>query len=154
MQDQQRGRPGRRPALSPEHVAVLRVIAQEQPRSSLDEVTRELFRRSGTKVNPVSVRKALREAGIERLKPTRRAGERAAQGKGAGVRTGYTAALRTPLGGQRLLLRAAHGLRLALAAQELPAVAGRLHVLQALGRGRHVRDHARSSSPAMARARG
>lgn len=75
-------------------MAVLRAITQEQPRSSLDEVTRELFRRSGTKVNPVTVRKALREAGIERLKPIRRASERATQGKGAGARTGYTDAHR------------------------------------------------------------
>jgi putative transposase len=80
--------------LNAEHVVVLRAITQEQPRSSLDEVTRELFRRSGIKVNPVTVRKALREAGIERLKPIRRASERAAQGRGAGVRTGYTEAHR------------------------------------------------------------
>lgn len=89
-----RGRPGRKPSLSGEHIAVLRAITQEQPRSSLDEVTRELFRRSGVKVNPVTVRKALREAGIKRLKPIRRAAERGAQGRGAGVRTGYTDAHR------------------------------------------------------------
>ena len=93
-QVRQQGRPGRKPALSAEHVAVLREITREQPRSSLDEVTRELFRRTGIKVNPVTVRKALRAAGIERLKPIRRAGERAAQGRGAGVRTGYTDAHR------------------------------------------------------------
>ena len=75
-------------------MVVLRATAQEQPRSSLDAVTRELFRRSGVKVNPVTVRKALREAGIERLKPIRRASERAAQGRGAGVRTGCTQAHR------------------------------------------------------------
>jgi len=93
-QVQQQGRPGRKPSLSAEHVAVLREITREQPRSSLDEVTAELFRRTGIKVNPVTVRKALRAAGIERLKPIRRAGERAAQGRGAGVRTGYTDAHR------------------------------------------------------------
>ena len=93
------GRPGRRPALGAEHIAALRAITQEMPRSSLDEVTRELFRRTGVKVNPVTVRKALREAGIERLKPLRRAGERAAV-QGAAVqgaaptRYGYTAAHR------------------------------------------------------------
>lgn len=91
---QQPRRPGRKPSLNAEHTAVLRSIVQEQPRASLDEVTRELFRRSGVKVNPVTVRKALREAGIERLKPIRRAAERAAQGRGAGVRTGYTDAHR------------------------------------------------------------
>ena len=58
----QAGRPGRRPSLNADHVSVLRAITQEQPRSSLDEVTRELFRRTGAKVNAVTVRKALREA--------------------------------------------------------------------------------------------
>lgn len=86
--------PGRRPALNAEHAAVLRAITQEQPRSSLDEVTRELFRRAGVKVSTVTVRKALREAGIERLKPLRRAGERAAAQGAAPQRYGYTAAHR------------------------------------------------------------
>ena len=90
----QPGRPGRRPSLTAEHTTVLRAITQEQPRSSLDEVTRELLRRTGVKVNPVTVRKALREAGIERLKPLRRAGERAAVQGGAPVRYGYTEAHR------------------------------------------------------------
>ena len=84
------GRPGRKPSLNAEHAVVLRAITQEMPRSSLDEVTRELARRAGVTVNPVTVRKALREAGIERLKPLRRASDRAAQGSGAGVRAGYT----------------------------------------------------------------
>ena len=88
------GRPGRRPALNAEHTAVLRLITQEQPRSSLDEVTRELLRRSGVKVSAPTVRKALREAGIERLKPLRRAGQRAAVQGAAPVRYGYTAAHR------------------------------------------------------------
>jgi len=90
-QGEQPGRPGRRPALNADHATVLRAITQEQPRSSLDEVTRELFRRAGVKVSTVTVRKALREAGIERLKPLRRAGERAAVQGGAPARYGYTA---------------------------------------------------------------
>ena len=57
------GRPGRRPSLNDEHTVVLRTITQEQPRSSLDEVTRELFRRAGVKVSTVTVRKALRRRG-------------------------------------------------------------------------------------------
>ena len=85
----QRGRPGRRPSLNADHTAVLRVITQEQPRSSLQEVTSELFRRTGAKVSTVTVRKALREAGIERLKPIRRASERAAVQGRAPVRYGY-----------------------------------------------------------------
>jgi putative transposase len=87
-------RPGRKPSLNAEHRALLRAITQEQPRSSLDEVTRELFRRAGIKVSTVTVRKALREAGIERLKPLRRAGERAAAQGAAPTRYGYTAAHR------------------------------------------------------------
>jgi putative transposase len=75
-------------------VAVLRAITGEQPRSSLDEVTRELFRRSGVKVSTVTVRKALREAGIERMKPLRRAGERAEVQGTSPKRYGYTAAHR------------------------------------------------------------
>ena len=86
-----KGRPGRRPSLNAEHVQVLCAIIAELPRSSLQEVTTELLRRTGVKVNPVTVRKALRLAGVERLKPVRRTlGDRAAQGRGAGLRTGYT----------------------------------------------------------------
>lgn len=92
--NEQPGRPGRRPSLNADHTAVLRTIIREQPRSSLGEVTRELLRRAGVKVSTVTVRKALREAGIERLKPLRRAGERAAVQGAAPVRYGYTAAHR------------------------------------------------------------
>jgi len=92
--NEQPGRPGRRPSLNADHTAVLRTIIREQPRSSLGEVTRELLRRAGVKVSTVTVRKALREAGIERLKPLRRAGERAAVQGVAPVRYGYTAAHR------------------------------------------------------------
>jgi len=80
--------------LNDEHRAVLRAITQEQPRSSLDEVTRELHRRTGVTVSTVTVRKALREASIERLKPIRRAGERAAVQGSAPARYGYTHAHR------------------------------------------------------------
>jgi putative transposase len=91
---EQPGKPGRKPSLNAEHTAVLRAIVQEQPRSSLDEVTRELLARTGVKVNPVTVRKALRAAGVERLKPLRRAGERAATQGSAPQRYGYTDAHR------------------------------------------------------------
>ena len=93
-QVKQAGRPGRKPSLNAEHTTVLRAITQEQPRSSLDEVTRELLRRTGVKVSTVTVRKALREAGIERFKPLRRAGERAAVQGTAPTRYGYNAAHR------------------------------------------------------------
>ena len=87
-----RGRPGRKPALNAEHVATLRAITREQPRSSLEEVTRELHRRTGIEVCAVTVRKALRQAGIDRLKPQRQPSA-AVQG-GARLRVGYTAAHR------------------------------------------------------------
>lgn len=87
-------RAGRRPSLNAEHTAVLRAITREQPRPSLDEVTREVFQRAGVKVSTVTVRKALREAGIERLKTLRRAGDRAAVQGSAPTRYGYTAAHR------------------------------------------------------------
>ncbi len=93
-QNEPAGRVGRKPSLNAAHTAVLRAIIQEQPRASLDEVTRELFRRAGVKVSTVTVRKALRAAGIERLKPLRRAGERAAVQGAAPTRYGYTAAHR------------------------------------------------------------
>lgn len=69
-------------------------ITCEQPRSLLDAVQRELQRRTGAVVCTVTVRNALREAGIERLKPQHRPAERAvAQGTGA-LRVGYTEAHR------------------------------------------------------------
>ena len=91
---EQPGRPGRKPSLKAEHLVALRAIIQAQPRSSLDQVTRELLRQTGVKVNPVTVRKALREAGIERLKPLRRTGERAAVQGATPKRYGYTDAHR------------------------------------------------------------
>ena len=94
VRDEQPRRAGRKPSLNADHTVALRAITQEQPRSSLDEVTRELFRRAGVKVSTVTVRKALREAGIERLKPIRRAGVRAAVQGTAPTRYGYTAAHR------------------------------------------------------------
>ncbi len=48
----------------------------------------------GVKVNPVTVRKVLREADIDRLKPLRRAGERAAVQGATPARYGYTSAHR------------------------------------------------------------
>src|SRR5574343_802732 len=85
---------GRRPLLNEEHVAVLRAITTEQPRSSLGEVTKELGRRTGMTVCTVTVRKALREAGIERLKPIRKPTQRALVQGGAPLRVGYTDAHR------------------------------------------------------------
>ena len=77
-QIEQAGRPGRKPSRNADHTAALRAITQELPRPSLDELTRELLRRAGVRVSTVTVRTAPRETGIERLKPLRRAGVRAA----------------------------------------------------------------------------
>ncbi len=94
MGESTRAKPGRKPALQAQHFEVLRAITREQPRSSLDEVTRELQRRTGVGVCTATVRKALREAGIERIKPLRRPSERAAVHGGGPLRTGYTKAHR------------------------------------------------------------
>ena len=51
-----RGRSGRKPALNTQHVEALRAITREQPRSSLEEVTRELRRRTGAEVCAATVR--------------------------------------------------------------------------------------------------
>ena len=85
---------GRKPVLGAEHTTVLRSIIQQLPHAPLDEVTRELWRHTSTRVHPTTVRKALRQAGIERLKPLRRTGERAAVQGSAPTRYGYTQAHR------------------------------------------------------------
>lgn len=89
-----RGKPGRKATLNTQHIKALRAITQEQPQASLDEVTRALQRRTGVTVCSATVRKALREAGITRLKPQRRPSERAAVQGGAPLRVGYTQAHR------------------------------------------------------------
>lgn len=82
---------GRKPSLTAKHVKVLKAITEERPRSSLDEVTRELNRRTGAVVCSATVRKALRAAGVARLKPERVAATRAPVQAGQPVRYGYTA---------------------------------------------------------------
>ncbi|MDS4076089.1 MAG: transposase [Candidatus Accumulibacter sp.] len=77
--------------MNAEHIATLRLITQEHPHASLDTVARELFRRAGMKVSTVTIRKTLRHAGIERLKPIRRADSRAAVQDTAPKRYSYTA---------------------------------------------------------------
>jgi len=82
--------PGRRPLLNADHGPLLVAIAEELPRSSLDELTREFNRRSGLAVCSATVRKALRQAGITRMRPIRKPAERAAVQGSAPVRVGYT----------------------------------------------------------------
>ena len=78
IRDGRPGLPQRKPSLNADHAAILRATTKEQPRSALDDVARELCRRAGTKASTVTVLKALSEAGVGRLKPLRRAAERAA----------------------------------------------------------------------------
>jgi putative transposase len=82
-------RPGRKALLTADHGVVLRSIVQELPRSSLDELTREFNRRCELSVCSATIRKALKQAGIKRMKPTRKPAERAAVQGGAPVRVGY-----------------------------------------------------------------
>lgn len=82
--------PGRKPLLTADHHAVLKSIAQDLPRSSLDELTRELNRRCNLDVCSATVRKALKQAGITRVRPVRKAAERARVQGGSPVRVGYT----------------------------------------------------------------
>lgn len=85
-----KGRPGRKAALTAEHGPILQDIARELPRSSMDELTREFNRRSGLHVCSATVRAALRRAGITRMRPIRKPAERAAVQGGQPLRVGYT----------------------------------------------------------------
>lgn len=85
-----KARPGRKALLTADHDSVLVAIAQELPRSSLDELTREFNRRSGLSVCSATVRTALKRAGVRRLRPVRKPAERAAVQGGQPVRVGYT----------------------------------------------------------------
>ena len=89
MSEAERKRARRKALLTAEHGAVLTDIATELPRSSLDELTREFNRRCNLSVCSATVRKALRQAGITRMRPTRKPAERAAVQGGTPTRTGY-----------------------------------------------------------------
>ena len=89
-----RGKAGRKPALNAQPIEILREIVGEQPHASVDEVLRVLRGRTGTGVCSATVRAALRQAGITRLKLVRQVGERAASPGGEPLRVGYTDAHR------------------------------------------------------------
>jgi transposase len=95
---QVKGRPGRKAVMRAEHGPILEVIAKELPRSSMDELTREFNRRSGLSVCSATVRSALRRAGITRMRPIRKAAERAAVQGGSPLRVGYSSRHRRPDG--------------------------------------------------------
>ena len=81
---------GRPPALKPQHIAALHDIVAERAQASLQEIADELHHRCGIRVCAATIRRALREQGIVRLKPVRRAYTAAKPAK----RYGYTAAHR------------------------------------------------------------
>jgi putative transposase len=83
---------GRRPALKPEHIAVLHDIVPERAQASLQEIADELYRRCEVRVCDATIRRALRAQGIVRIKPVRRA--YAATASKGPKRYGYTAAHR------------------------------------------------------------
>ena len=60
-------RAGRRAALNIAHVVELRALIAEHRHASLDQVSRELDRRTGVQVCTATVRKALRAAGVTRV---------------------------------------------------------------------------------------
>lgn len=78
--------------MTAEHEPILASIAHGLPRCSVDELTREFNRRSGSSVcAATTVRRVLRRTGIKRMRPTRKAAELAPAQGGAPVRVGYTA---------------------------------------------------------------
>ncbi len=66
-------RGGRPRALKEEHVLALREIVAEHPQATLEAVSQILAERCGVKVCIPTVRRKLREMGIVRVKPVRRA---------------------------------------------------------------------------------
>lgn len=86
--------PGGRPALlQADELQLLLGLTQRMPQASMQELTREFVRASGIQVYSATIRKALKKAGIKRVRAPRRAGTRAAQGA-APQRYGYTEAHR------------------------------------------------------------
>lgn len=96
-----RNRGGRPPSLKPEHREELVRLTGEMAQASMEELTRELGRRCNVQVCSATVRKALKEAAITRVKPPRKSGQRAAVRGVAPQRFGYTSAHRrqAPSGG-------------------------------------------------------
>lgn len=90
-------RGGRPRTLKEEHVLALKEIVAEQPGATLEVVKQLLAERCGVKVCSLTVRRALQEAGVVRVKPTRRAVEGGPPAKPG--RYGYTPAHRREAAG-------------------------------------------------------
>ena len=61
-------RKGRPPKIDESGRGILREIVTAQPHATLDEVTAEFMRRTALTVNPATVLKALRQAGVKRTR--------------------------------------------------------------------------------------
>lgn len=84
-----------RPALvQAEQLRTLVELTQHMPQASMDELTREFTRQTGIAVCAATIRKALKRAGIRRVRPPRRTGFRAPVQGSAPQRYGYTSAHR------------------------------------------------------------
>lgn len=87
-------RAGRPALLQEQDLCVLVELAQRMPQSSMDELTREFVRQTSIDVGSATIRKALKKAGVKRVRPPRGASTRAAVQGSAPQRYGYTAAHR------------------------------------------------------------
>lgn len=92
QQDKSRG--GRPSLLSGQQIQALVALTAQMPQASMDELTREFVRRSGIRVCSATVRKALKRAGVKRVRPPRKPSQRAAVQGFAPQRYGYTKAHR------------------------------------------------------------
>ncbi|MDR2155683.1 MAG: hypothetical protein LBE78_11800 [Burkholderiaceae bacterium] len=70
------------------HLSTLAELAQRMAQSSISEFTREFVRQTDIEVCPATVGKALKKAGIRRVRPARHAGTRAAAQSAAPQRYG------------------------------------------------------------------
>ena len=84
---------GRPALLQAQDLRALVELTQRMPQSSMDELTREFVRQTGIDVCSATIRKALKKAGVKRVRPPRGASTRAAV-QGSAPRYGYTAAHR------------------------------------------------------------
>src|SRR5258706_9825232 len=91
MKDRQaKQRKGRPAVIGKEHETLLNALVTEAPHASLAELTREFTRRTGLSVCISTMSKGLKQAGITRLKPTRKPQLRAPVQGGSPRRVGYT----------------------------------------------------------------
>jgi transposase len=94
QQQHKKSRGGRPSLLNAEQVKSLVALTQEMAQASMEELTREFVRRSGIQMCSATVRKALKRAGVKRVRPPRKPSPRAAVQGSAARRYGYTQAHR------------------------------------------------------------